>query len=400
MKLFRQLLVAPTSLILLAPIAGNASEVNLNEVSNYTDEGLEITSKSFENKLAETEAPLLAGGEGMTGSHNHQGPNSFSDTTVATQTVDMLLTGGSGEDSFVDVESVGFSYYYGMSLDTSFDGNDNLNIVIETGNTDTTAGNSVQQILDFGAANTDKLNIADVNYTRSFGDLTIMVGDSLDASSQYAGACSYSGFTDHLSDCGTGLSAGLGGDVSLSSSYDMGNGFVLGLGLTGAEAASSKGFFTKESADAFGAQIAYAADSYGAAISYSNIDAYNGASAIIGVDEDTKALGLNAYYNFGGPIESLNVGYETADPDSGTDTSNWFAGLTTSEVGPGSINIGVGTKAHTSDSANELMIYEASYSWDVNDGISMTLGGFIMEQEDTVAREDFTGVALKSTFSF
>jgi hypothetical protein len=400
MKLFRQLLVAPATLAMLAPIAGNASEVNLNEVSTYSDETLEITSKSFETN--QVKSPLIAGGEGLTDSHNHNdGPDSFSDTTVATQTVQMLLSGASGEDSFADVESVGFSYYYGMSLDTSFDGNDNLNIVLETGNTDTTAGVNIPQVLDFGASNVDVLKVADVNYTKTFGDLTLTVGDSLDASSNYAGACSYSGFTDHLSDCGTGLSAGLGGDVSLSSSYDIGNGFVFGVGLTGAEGASSKGLFTKESADAFGAQIAYAADSYGAALSYSSIDAYNGASTIIGVNEDTNVWGLNAYYTFDGPIESLSAGYETADPDSGTDTSNWFVGVTTAEVGPGSINIGVGTAGHTADTANELLIYEASYSWDVNDGISMTLGGFMKEQEsEGVSKDDFSGVALTSTFSF
>ena len=46
MKLFRQLLVAPTTLMMLAPIAGNASETNLREVSNYSDEVIEISSKS------------------------------------------------------------------------------------------------------------------------------------------------------------------------------------------------------------------------------------------------------------------------------------------------------------------------------------------------------------------
>ena len=132
MKLFRQLLVAPTTLIMLAPLAGNASETNLREVSNYSDEVIEITSKSFENNSTDT--PLLAGGEGLTGSQDHNdGPDSFSETTVATQTAQMLLSGASGEPSYADQEAAQFFYYYGMSLDTSFDGEDNLNVVIETG---------------------------------------------------------------------------------------------------------------------------------------------------------------------------------------------------------------------------------------------------------------------------
>jgi hypothetical protein len=400
MKLFRQLLVAPTTLIMLAPIAGNATETNLREVSNYSDEVIEITSKSFENNSTNT--PLLAGGEGLTDSHDHSdGPDSFSETTVATQTAQMLLSGASGEPSYLDQEAAQFFYYYGMSLDTSFDGEDNLNVVIETGNSAGAGVHTVSKDLDFGSDNGDVLKVVDLNYTKSFGDLSVTVGDSLDASSQYPGACAYSGFTDHLSDCGTGLSAGLGGDVSLSSSYDIGNGFVAGFGLTGNAAGNTtSGLFTKESIDAFGSQLAYTQDSYGVAVSYASIDSPVDGTDFIGVAQDTNVYGINAYYNFDGPIQSLSAGYEVADVDSGIlkNTTNWFAGLETAEFGPGSISLGVGSRAHQDEDAEDLMLYEVSYSWDVNDGIDMTLGGYIKEQPGTA--EDFTGVALTSTFSF
>ena len=43
MKLFKSLLVAPATLGLLAPISANATEVNLNEISNYSDiESIEL----------------------------------------------------------------------------------------------------------------------------------------------------------------------------------------------------------------------------------------------------------------------------------------------------------------------------------------------------------------------
>ena len=49
MKLFQRLLVAPAALGLLAPIAANANEVNLNEISNYSDvENIELAN-SFNN---------------------------------------------------------------------------------------------------------------------------------------------------------------------------------------------------------------------------------------------------------------------------------------------------------------------------------------------------------------
>ena len=46
MKLFQQLLVAPAALGLLAPLSASASEVNLDAISNYSENNLEIDSNS------------------------------------------------------------------------------------------------------------------------------------------------------------------------------------------------------------------------------------------------------------------------------------------------------------------------------------------------------------------
>jgi len=51
MKLFKSLLVAPATLGLLAPMSAIATEVNLNEISNYADiESIEFDN-SFDIKL-------------------------------------------------------------------------------------------------------------------------------------------------------------------------------------------------------------------------------------------------------------------------------------------------------------------------------------------------------------
>ena len=44
MKLFHQLLVAPAALGLLAPVAANATELNINGVSDYAATGEQVTS--------------------------------------------------------------------------------------------------------------------------------------------------------------------------------------------------------------------------------------------------------------------------------------------------------------------------------------------------------------------
>ena len=62
MKLFKSLLVAPATLGLLAPISANATEVNLNEISNYTViESVELAD-SFSNNDSNFNS-LLAGGK-------------------------------------------------------------------------------------------------------------------------------------------------------------------------------------------------------------------------------------------------------------------------------------------------------------------------------------------------
>ena len=64
MKLFKSLLIAPAALGLLAPLTTSASEVNLNDISNYSDVNSIDFANSF-NKNDLKEDNLLAGGEGL-----------------------------------------------------------------------------------------------------------------------------------------------------------------------------------------------------------------------------------------------------------------------------------------------------------------------------------------------
>ena len=50
----------------------------------------------------------------------------------------------------------------------------------------------------------------------------------------------------------------------------------------------------------------------------------------------------------------------------------YFVGLTFPEVGPGSVSIGAATSDNFADTADELMVYEASYSYPVNDSMTIT----------------------------
>ena len=81
MKLFQKLLLASTAIGILSPIAASASEVNLKEVSNYTESDLQVSKDSF--KPLSSKNPLLAGGEGLNQtSNNNFDTDSFSSTTT------------------------------------------------------------------------------------------------------------------------------------------------------------------------------------------------------------------------------------------------------------------------------------------------------------------------------
>ena len=86
---------------------------------------------------------------------------------------------------------------------------------------------------------------------------------------------------------------------------------------------------------------------------------------------------------------SISVGYET-DTD---DADAIFAGLTFSDIGPGSVSLGI---ASTELSADDFYQYELSYSYPINDGMTITPGVFIAES----AGDDETGVVVTTSFSF
>ena len=172
---------------------------------------------------------------------------------------------------------------------------------------------------------------------------------------------------------GKGVTAALG--------YAFDSGFSLAGGVT-----SGNKEILGDEADAFGLNAAYSADSYGVAVAYVSDDG--------GTGTDTTYWGLNGYYTF--DLASLSVGFETSD-DGTTESDGYFVGLSFPEVGPGSVNIAAATTGLFADSATETLVYEASYSYALNDGMTITPGIFIQEVD---GGDDLTGVAVKTSFSF
>ena len=163
MKLFKSLLVAPASLGLLAPMAATANEVTINDfnaaeeiaVTNSRVDGLEARLNNFE-------------------------AGSFSETTVASFSVDAVL---GATDGSATSETTSLDYQFNIGLSTSFTGEDSLDIAIDSGSPSASATGGA-----FGFDTGVDLKVDGVTYTFPVGGATMVVGDSTDVSATFTGA--------------------------------------------------------------------------------------------------------------------------------------------------------------------------------------------------------------------
>jgi hypothetical protein len=343
-------------------MTANSTEIDLGTVSNYNQNQIDLDSNSFKPNSYKKPV-LLSGGEGLVESTVDE--TSFSETTSASFGSNFYI--GAVESSATG-EAVTFSYDFSMGLSTSFTGEDSLDVAVIGGNAGTTAVDGYM-----GGDNTsDALMLDGISYTFPLGGATIIVGDGVGVDDMNTGACAYSAFTDLLSDCGTS-NVGGSADSGFAIGYDFGNGFTIAGGAAGGD--STSGYFTEEDASTIGLEVAYTSDTYGLSIAYTDDEA-------------------DTYYSFQGMLTpegfpSISVGYETDDDDADA----IFAGLTFDEVGAGSVSIGIASTALSSD---DYYQYELSYSYPINDGMTITPGVFIAES----AGEDETGFVVTTSFSF
>ena len=391
MKLFQRLLVAPAALGLLSPLSANATEVNLNEISNYSDvESIEFAN-SFDDDSS-IQGPLLAGGEGLVDDSFDGG---FSETTTASFSANFYAGMFYDEDAGNDLDdNLTTGYDFGISLNTSFTGEDSLDIAIDAGNADAPG------VVEFDGDTTanEALVVDEITYTFPLGEkTTVMVGDNADASSLFTTACVYGGPSNTLDACGNVNAAVDNGGVMAGAAYDFGNGLTAAVGWAGDE----NDVANEEGIDAYGINFAYTADSYGVSVTYGVTE--DGAPVNDNMEVDSF-VALNAYYTPDSEgLPSISVGYEAGEDGSvvgdNDGLSNFFVGLTWPEVGPGEFGLAMGTRVNTVEDTDAQYMYEAYYSYPINDG--MTITPLVFAQDVSAANtDDNTGVMVKTSFSF
>ena len=379
MKLFKSLLVAPATLGLLAPMSATANEVTIGDFT--TAEELAITNSRV---------------DGLEARMNNFEAGSFSETTSASFTVDFGIGAVDGTGISTGVtdgqEALETGYGFQIDLTTSFTGEDTLAVSIDAGN----AGGAVTEFDmngPYNAASDDVLAVDGVSYTFPVGGATVIVGDNTDGSALFSQACVYSGGSNTLSDCGM-LNAGFDGlGTAIGASYDFDNGFTVAAGYAG-DGSTTNGLLTDEGFDEYGFNAMYTGDNYGVSLTYATVET--------SATDDDNFTAINAYWQPDG-FPSISIGYEWGVDGSEVAAqdglTSYFVGVQFDEVGPGTLGVAIGPKVATTEDGVEELMYEAFYSYPVNDG--MTITPLVFHKEFSAAgTPDQTGLMVKTSFSF
>ena len=415
MNLFKRLLLAPATFGLLSPISVMANEVTISDFSN--SEQINI-SNSLENGLETRRNNFEAGG--------------FSETTTMSGSASFQI--GAVNESAI-TEAVTATYSYDIDLNTTFTGEDNLYVGIETGNYSAT---SVDFALDSSGDGGDTLSVTSMYYQFPLGNYELAVGPKLDSDdlmptttstysdsfffgSQYGLASNY--FT----------SQGTGTGLAVARTFDNGwntSGSVIATG-----GSSAAGILTKEGIDVLTLSLGYDADNYGGGIVYQKSESIctlvgNHATQLCNdygittlLDEGYNSTTFGAYYS-PGEETTLSVTSSVIDASvSGAtvDTVADFQFAVDRKLGDGTLSASWktfpffkvpdlnGTLIRGDDLGSFIELY---YTYDVNDSFTIT-PGFAFAMPATSAASiasgsddlafylyDRTAIGVGATFKF
>jgi len=339
MKLFQRLLVAPAALGLLAPVAVNAD-------------------------------------------------TAFSSTTTlggsAYFTVGSVADGGTTDLE----EELYMQYAYGLDMTSSFTGQDSFYVGIEAGNASGPLGS-----MDSATSGGDTLSVHSIFYSFPVGDLTVTAGPLLDqddvvaaTTSAYSDAFRLGAMPYSLAGSETGPGVGVaystdGGFVA-SASYVADDGDNDEIGIGGEDGDDVSTLTLGYNGDGFGGGIVIASNDGDVTTSTDGFDSFGG----------------GIYYSPESVPATISVAYDTKDPESGEDSSDIFIGIDY-EAGPGTLSVAYNSTDVDGGDSSDQTGFEVSYSYALNDNVTITPGFFTIE-ETTADKEDDTGIVLETAFSF
>ncbi len=434
MKLFQKLLITPAVLGLLTPLAGSANELNFSEVSGYS------SSEEIENIR---EFDILNDIAASTSNLNEIEPmadfeaGSFSETTTMSGSASFQVGAVDGaQDSLIPLtEALTTGYSYKIDLNTSFTGDDNLYVGIETGNH---SAETLAFALDESVVGNDTLTVSSMYYKFPLGNFDAAVGPLLDAddlmptsTSKYSDSFFFG--SQYGLDTNYFAKQGTGSGFAVARSFDNGwnaSGSVIGTG-----GSTASGILTNEGIDVLTLSLGYDADNYGGGIVYQNSDSI---CALAGnyAANICNDLGVTALLDEGYTTTTIGAYYIPTDKTTLSATSSFIdpsiTGLTIDTVVDLQFAIdrklGDGTLSASWKSfpffkvpdLNETVIQEDAlgsfvevyYTYDVNDSLSITPGiaftlpsksaaDLVAEDNDLAFRlANRTAIGVGATFKF
>ena len=410
MKLFKSLLITQAALGLLTPMTAAASEINLVEMNNYarnkSSSKKQINSKTFVNQeLATTKNAVKSIKAPMSTFE----AGAFSETTTMSGSASFVIGGIKNHDleNYTDTsEAINTHYSYSVDLNTSFTGEDNLFIGIETGN----AGSGTTVLLDSTnvVANPDQLSVSSIYYSFPFIGWDVAVGPLLAQDDLVATTTSKYSDAFYLSGNGAGnniwtLPGLKGTGIATAKVYD--NGFNIGanlLSLTG----NTTGVLTEESTDMATLMAGYDAENFGGGIIYTKYDTiwghhdqtaqyyldYYGVSKL-----QLTAWQVGGYWTLKDKLTS-NIGLEVIDADIGVKAPEFTYSTLSMDYEINDKNRISGAWKNinflnTNGTIDHLgNAYEFYYTRNVNDAVSVKAGVYLVDP----AYEDGNGTSIKN----
>ena len=407
-KLSQKLLITPVALGILFPLFVKASEDSLSGFVNKDQ--LAITNSridTLETRLNKLEAA------------------SFSNITTLTGEASFQL---GSVDEPVLTEAVTATYSYDLDLNTSFNGDDNLYVGIET-------GNGVFGLVDFVTDNSqggnDTLNITSMYYSFPLGNYDLAVGPLLENDdlmpttiSQYSDkffmAAQIGGLTAADFTSAPGIE---GSGIAIGRTFD--NGFNASASVIGMSADTPDGFLTSDGTDTYTLSAGYDGDNFGLGFIYTGIDE---ACSFFAGFQTCQTLGLNAieatfvtlgaYWTPNNSKTSLSATYGILSPEvTGVDIDdlNSFHFGIDHEFGPGVLSAAIKSQDFILFDANGAAVVvgnrvpadslgqyaEIYYTYYVNDSLEIRSGiSFAIPDDEGVFFLDRTAVGAEATFKF
>ena len=306
MKFIQHVLATPALLGFLVPMSASASEINFDEINNYvqnkSSSKKRFNSKTFANQEFTTTKNVT---KSIKEPISELEAGSFSETTTMSGSVSSQV--GAVDGSAI-TEAITATYSIKTDLNTSFAGEDNLYVGIETGNS--SALNDFN--LESSVVGGDILNVDSMYYQFPLGEFQIAVGPELDSDDLMPTKTSaYS--DDFFFESQYGLksnffvSRGTGAGVAVARTFD--GGLNASASIIGTGASTNSGLLTAEGMDVTTLSLGYDADNFGGGIIYQHSDSLCtlandfstdlcnnfGISAIL--DEGYGATTVGAYYS-------------------------------------------------------------------------------------------------------